>query len=147
MVHELIGTTNGRVDLSTAPDVGEDLKEIVLSAEQDPFFARHLYDNFGDLGAHVKTYVSEYQSRSSATSMKRIETVNDMKRFVEAYPEFRKLGGNVSKHVALVGELSRLVDERRLLEVSEVEQSLATTESHAADFKVLWQFSGGNRPD
>ena len=108
----------------------------MLSPEQDPFFAKYLYDNFGDLGAHVKNYVSDYQNRSTASSMKKIETISDMKKFVEDYPEFRKLGGNVSKHVALVGELSRLVDNRRLLEVSEVEQSLATSESHATDLKV-----------
>lgn len=57
-----------------------------------------------------------------------------MKRFVEEYPEFRKLGGNVSKHVALVGELSRLVGRDKLLEVGEVEQGLAT--SSGADFRV-----------
>ena len=57
-----------------------------------------------------------------------------MKRFVEEYPEFRKLGGNVSKHVALVGELSRLVGRDKLLEVGEVEQGLAT--SAGADFQV-----------
>jgi len=58
-----------------------------------------------------------------------------MKRFVEEYPEFRKLGGNVSKHVALVGELSRLVERDKLLEVGELEQQLAT--SVGADFKVF----------
>lgn len=57
-----------------------------------------------------------------------------MKRFVEEYPEFRKLGGNVSKHVALVGELSRIVGRDKLLEVGEVEQGLAT--SSGADFRV-----------
>ena len=57
-----------------------------------------------------------------------------MKRFVEEYPEFRKLGGNVSKHVALVGELSRLVGRDKLLEVGELEQGLAT--SSGGDFKV-----------
>ena len=57
-----------------------------------------------------------------------------MKRFVEEFPEFRKLGGNVSKHVALVGELSRLVERDKLLEVGEVEQGLAT--SAGADFRV-----------
>jgi hypothetical protein len=59
-----------------------------------------------------------------------------MKRFVEEYPEFRKLGGNVSKHVALVGELSRLVGRDKLLEVGEVEQGLAT--SSGADYKVFF---------
>lgn len=112
------------------------MQEIVLSPEQDPFFSKTLYDNFGDLGAHVKTYVSDYQNRSAAPSMKKIDTIADMKRFVEQYPEFRKLGGNVSKHVALVGELSRLVDKNKLLEVSELEQSLATSENHSADLRV-----------
>jgi hypothetical protein len=46
------------------------------------------------------------------------------------------LGGNVSKHVALVGELSRLVNAKQLLAVSELEQSLAANESHGADLKV-----------
>jgi len=57
-----------------------------------------------------------------------------MKQFVEEYPEFRKLGGNVSKHVALVGELSRLVEGDKLLELGEVEQGLATRVG--ADLKV-----------
>lgn len=59
-----------------------------------------------------------------------------MRRFVEEYPEFKKLGGNVSKHVALVGELSKITERDDLLAISEVEQSLASNESHAADLKV-----------
>lgn len=146
MVHELLGITNGRVDLSKAPDTREDLREVVISPEQDSFFAKNLYSNFGDLGANVKAYVNEYQSKSFATSGKdgnangagknRIETIADMKKFVEEYPEFRKLGGNVSKHVALIGELSRLVEVQRLLEVSELEQSLACSENHSHDLKA-----------
>lgn len=108
----------------------------MLSPEQDPFFAKTLYDNFGDLGAHVKDYVSDYQTRSNASGFKKIDTVSDMKRFVDEYPEFRKLGGNVSKHVALVGELSRLVESTRLLEISELEQSLATQENHHNDLRA-----------
>jgi vacuolar protein sorting-associated protein 45 len=59
-----------------------------------------------------------------------------MKRFIEEYPEFRKLSGNVSKHVTLVGELSRKVGAENLLEVSEVEQSLACNDNHTNDLKV-----------
>ena len=62
-------------------------------------------------------------------------------RFIDDYPEFRKLGSNVSKHVALVGELSRLVEKRKLLEVSELEQSLASNESHTQDLRVRSQHS------
>jgi len=43
-------------------------------------------------------------------------------RFFEEYPESRNLGGNVSKHVAIVGEL---VERDKLLMIGEVEQGLA----------------------
>lgn len=78
--------------------------------------------------------MQSYQARSLAQNPATINSITDMKRFVEEYPEFRKLGGNVSKHVALVGELSRLVGKEKLLEIGEVEQGLAT--SAGADIKV-----------
>ncbi|KAJ7928017.1 Sec1-like protein [Mycena leptocephala] len=127
MVHELLGIQNGRVDLSMVPDIRAELSEITLTTSTDPFFQTHFLDTFGDLGTSLKDYVQSYQSRSLAQSPSSINSISDMKRFVEEYPEFRKLGGNVSKHVALVGELSRLVSRDKLLEVGEVEQGLATS--------------------
>lgn len=134
MVHELLGIYNGRVDLSDVVDVRPELKEIVLSQDQDPFFKKNMYLNFGDLGGNIKDYVEQYQSKTKNSS--NIESIADMKRFIEEYPEFRKLSGNVSKHVTLVGELSRRVGAENLLEVSEVEQSLACNDNHTSDLKV-----------
>lgn len=133
MVHELIGIQNGKIDLKDVPDVRSELKEIVLSQDQDPFFKKNMYLNFGDLGGNIKEYVEQYQSKTKSTAS--IESIADMKRFVEDYPEFRKLAGNVSKHVTLVGELSRRVGAEGLLDVSELEQSLACTDNHATDVK------------
>ncbi|MCJ1256834.1 vacuolar protein sorting-associated protein 45 [Lignoscripta atroalba] len=135
MVHELLGIFNGRVDLSDVPDVRPELKEIVLSQDQDPFFKKNMYLNFGDLGGNIKEYVEQYQSKTKSNAS--IDSIEDMKRFVEDYPEFRKLSGNVSKHVTLVGELSRRVGADSLLDVSELEQSLACNDNHAADLKNL----------
>ncbi|KAJ4472397.1 Sec1 family-domain-containing protein [Lentinula lateritia] len=133
MVHELIGIQNGRVDLSSVPDIRQELSEVTLTTSSDPFFQAHHLETFGDLGTSLKDYVQSYQSRSLAHSPSSINSISDMKRFIEDYPEFRKLSGNVSKHVALVGELSRLVSKHKLLEVGEVEQGLAT--SSGADYK------------
>ncbi|KEF58079.1 uncharacterized protein A1O9_06002 [Exophiala aquamarina CBS 119918] len=134
-VHELLGIHNGRVDLSVVPDIRPELKEIVLSQDQDPFFKKNMYQNFGDLGGNIKDYVDQYQSRTKSTAQ--IESIADMKRFVEDYPEFRKLSGNVSKHVTLVSELSRRVSADQLLDVSELEQSLVCNDNHANDLKTL----------
>ena len=134
MVHHLLGIHNGRVDLSDVPEIRPELKEIVLSPDQDPFFKKNMYLNFGDLGGNIKDYVEQYQSKTKNNA--NIESITDMKRFIEEYPEFRKLSGNVSKHVTLVSELSRRVGSETLLEVSETEQSLACNDNHAADLKV-----------
>ena len=134
MVHELLGIFNGRVDLNDVPDVRSELKEIVLSQDQDPFFKKNMYLNFGDLGGSIKEYVEQYQSKTKSNA--NIDSIDDMKRFIEDFPEFRKLSGNVSKHVTLVGELSRRVGEDSLLDVSELEQSLACNDSHPTDLKV-----------
>ncbi|KAI0840482.1 Sec1-like protein [Hypoxylon sp. FL0890] len=133
MVHQLLGIHNGRVNLDGVPDIRPELKEIVLSPDQDPFFKKNMYLNFGDLGGNIKDYVEQYQSKTKNNA--NIESITDMKRFIEEYPEFRKLSGNVSKHVTLVSELSRRVGAENLLEVSEVEQSLACNDNHATDLK------------
>lgn len=137
MVHHLLGVDNGRVDLSDVPEIRPELKEIVLSPDQDPFFKKNMYLNFGDLGGNIKDYVEQYQSKTKNNT--NIESITDMKRFIEEYPEFRKLSGNVSKHVTLVSELSRRVGAENLLEVSELEQSLACNDNHAADLKVRYK--------
>ena len=154
MVHELLGIQNGRVNLGMVPGIQPELsvriflfvvfvrvngiclmsQEITLTTSTDSFFQAHHLATFGDLGTSLKNYVQSYQSRSLAQSPSAINSISDMKRFVEEYPEFRKLGGNVSKHVNLVDELSRLVERDHLLEIGEIEQGLAT--SSGCDFKV-----------
>lgn len=64
-------------------------------------------------------------------------SVSPSQAFVENYPQFKKMSGTVSKHVTVVGELSRLVAERNLLEVSEVEQELACQSDHSSALQVL----------
>eukprot|EP00158_Paraphelidium_tribonemae_P003850 Partr_v1_DN26412_c0_g1_i2_m23909 putative Vacuolar protein sorting-associated protein len=137
MVHELLGISNGRVDMSGLVDKSE-IREIVLSADQDPFYRKNMFLNLGDLGANIKEYVEQYQSKTQSNM--KIDSIAEMKRFVEEYPEFKKLSGNVSKHVALVGELSKIVARQHLLETGELEQSLACVEQHSNDLKSLQTF-------
>jgi vacuolar protein sorting-associated protein 45 len=94
-----------------------------------------MYLNFGDLGQNAKEYVEQYASKRQGTQQ--LESIADMKRFVEEYPEFRKLSSNVTKHITLVGELSRRVGEDKLLDVSELEQSIACNDNHSNDLKTL----------
>nr|KAF6398382.1 vacuolar protein sorting 45-like protein [Rousettus aegyptiacus] len=131
MVHELLGINNNRIDLSRVPGISKDLREVVLSAENDEFYANNMYLNFAEIGSNIKNLMEDFQKKKPK-EQQRLESIADMKAFVENYPQFKKMSGTVSKHVTVVGELSRLVGERNLLEVSEVEQELACQNDHSS---------------
>ncbi|XP_015230491.1 PREDICTED: vacuolar protein sorting-associated protein 45 isoform X1 [Cyprinodon variegatus] len=131
MVHEMLGLNNNRIDLSRVPGISKDLREVVLSAENDEFYANNLYLNFGEIGTNIKNLMEDFQKKKPKGQQK-LESIADMKAFVDNYPQFKKMSGTVSKHVTVVGELSRLVAERQLMEVSEVEQELACQNDHSS---------------
>ncbi|ONH89843.1 hypothetical protein PRUPE_8G019800 [Prunus persica] len=135
MVHELIGIQDNKVDLRTIGKFPKDQQEVVLSSEQDGFFKKNMYENFGDIGMNIKQLVDEFQQISK--SNQNIQTIEDMAKFVDNYPEYRKMHGNVSKHVALVTEMSKLVEERKLMLVSQTEQELACNGGQVAAFELV----------
>lgn len=123
MVHELLTIKNNRVSLVGVPGAPKDMSEVLLSAEQDEFYAnvrdgsfkhiRHLlahifaflftnglnrtfclfflfknmYLNFGDIGQTIKSLMDEFQAK--AKSHQKVESIADMKAFVENYPQFK----------------------------------------------------------
>jgi vacuolar protein sorting-associated protein 45 len=125
MLHELLTIDLNKVSLkqlSTAAD-----REIPLSCTQDEFYQQYMFSNFGDLAEGTREYVSEYERQQKKNS--NMESIDDMKRFLEIYPEFSKMAGNVSKHVTLTSELDNRIRSRVLLDVSELEQDIACNEN------------------
>ncbi|XP_046963784.1 vacuolar protein sorting-associated protein 45 [Vanessa cardui] len=135
MVHELLTINNNRVSLADVPDVPKDFREVVLAPEQDEFYAKNLYSNFGEIGQTMKSLMDEFQKK--AKSHQKVESIADMKNFVETYPLFKKMSGTVTKHVTVVGELSARVAARSLLRVSELEQELVCQSDHAGHLQRL----------
>ncbi|XP_021605093.1 vacuolar protein sorting-associated protein 45 homolog isoform X2 [Manihot esculenta] len=135
MVHELIGIKDNKVDLRSIGKFPKDQEEIVLSSEQDAFFKANMYENFGDIGMNIKRLVDDFQQ--VAKSNQNIQTVEDMAKFVDNYPEYRKMHGNVSKHVTLVTEMNKIVEEGKLMLVSETEQELACNGGQVAAFEAV----------
>ncbi|SCW00501.1 LAFE_0C05578g1_1 [Lachancea fermentati] len=135
MINEYIGIKRNVVDLSKVPDLDPTLKQVVLSSKQDAFFHDTMYLNFGELGDKVKQYVSNYKNKTNSNSQ--INTIEDIKRFIEKFPEFKKLSGNVSKHMAIVGELDRQLQMKRIWDISEVEQNISVHADDSQDHQDL----------
>ena len=139
MVHELLGLNNNRVILRGAPNIAKDLEEVVLSAQQDEFFRKNRHANFGELGEAIQKLLNDYQKHTASHDPSRLNSIEDMQRFMEKFPELRSQSHNVSKHVALMGELARLVDICSLMDVSQFEQELACADDHSAHMKELME--------
>ncbi|CAL8083525.1 unnamed protein product [Orchesella dallaii] len=137
MVHELLTIKNHRVNLANAPDIPKDFQEVVLSPEHDTFFADNLYADFGTVGQSLRQLVERFQEK--AKSHQKVESIEDMKNFIEHYPHFKQMSGTVSKHVAVVGELARLNEQHNLLEISELEQEISCHSNHSQNLQRLKQ--------
>jgi vacuolar protein sorting-associated protein 45 len=48
-----------------------------------------LYSNFGEIGQKMKSLMDDFQKR--AKSQQKVESISDMKTFVETYPQFKVL--------------------------------------------------------
>ena len=136
MCHELIGLDKNRMDLRKAPGVKKEFEEVVMSCSQDKFFEDNLVSNFGDLALNIEKYVSKFQEQTKTQSRK-IDSIEEMQRFIDQYPEFKKLSGNVSKHVTVVHELSRLVAANNLISVSALEQEIACEENRVEQLRKI----------
>jgi vacuolar protein sorting-associated protein 45 len=143
MTHELLGIHNNRVSLRNAPGVRQEQQEVVMSPQIDHFYRGSMHLNFGDLGTSIKDLVQNFQRKKQLQG--RMDSIEDMQRFVDNMPEFRSVSGTVSKHVAIVTELSRLVESRHLMRVSELEQELATQNDHSAAMDMLLQIMDDSR--
>lgn len=129
MVHEFLGINNNRINMASVPGITKELSEVVLSSEHDEFYANNLYLNFGEIGSNIKDLMDDFQRKSK--NQAKVESIQDMKAFIENYPQFKKMSGTVSKHVAVVGELSRLVGTHSMMDVSECEQELVCQSDHS----------------
>ena len=149
MVHELLTISNNRIDMrrhdpaylsskatsttaAAAPareeQMKKDLQELVLSPVHDDFFRHHQFNNFGEMGERIKALVLHYQQLTKSNV--KLDSIEALQDFVDKYPQYRQLSGNVSKHVTLMTALSTLVNRRKLMTVSAIEQEVVCGNAH-----------------
>lgn len=140
MIHEQLNIVNGRISLLNSPNrQPRDPKEMLVSLEKDQFFGANYFRNYGELGSTLKEAVEDL--KSSTKSQHKVETMEDMKRFIDEYPETKKLASNLHNHVFLMSELTRIVTEHNIIKISECEQEMACSlASHSDILKSIKGF-------
>ncbi len=118
MLHEFFALKNGRIRLEI-PGLEA---EYVMSLEGDDFYAQNLFSPIWKVAEGVQDLVSRYHQMSQMAS--NFSSIADMKKFMEDYPEYKRLGVHVNKHVTLASELMKLSEAQGLKAMSEFEQEL-----------------------
>ena len=149
MIHELLGLTNNRVDLKHLAHLSDEMKEVVLSSDEDEFFKKIMFSNFGDVADAIHELVQQFlQNKKSQAHFNSIE---DMQRIIENFPEFKKGERNTTKHFNILEELRKLVDTRNLYDVSEVEQDIVSgpesKNKHFKEVQTILEKEGINKLD
>jgi vacuolar protein sorting-associated protein 45 len=137
MTHELIGIGLNRVNIKKVTSVKSttEAPEVVLSVDTDPFYAENIYSGYGELAANLKILINNLQAKSQ--NQKNIDSIEDMQKVLDHYPEYKKESANVYKHVDLMTILSKTVESRKLLELSKIEQAITIGESKEDQFKII----------
>lgn len=124
MIHEQFDVTNNCINLEHVPNrQPKDPKEMLLSIENDHFFRENYNKGFGDLGPTILRAVENLKTASK--SQAKVETLADMKRFIEEYPETKRYATDLHNHVFLMTELGRISSDYNLMTISEIEQEIA----------------------
>jgi vacuolar protein sorting-associated protein 45 len=133
MLHELLGITNNIVELK---HTGGKTDKFTLSDFDDKFFTQNLYSEFDVVADEIKNVV-EKLNKESENIDKKVDTVEDLKKFIDKLPEKKKESTEITKHTNLFYELSEIVQSRKLLELSALEQDLACYDNKKDHFNKI----------
>ena len=53
MIHELLSISKNRVDLSHIASLPQEMKEVVISSDDDEFFRKVMFSNFGEVADSI----------------------------------------------------------------------------------------------
>lgn len=120
MIHEFI-TIKLNIAKLTA-DSG--VENIILSDTQDKFFKESMFLNYGDLTENFQRHVENYKKQTKQSSLEnlKIQNLNELKKILTRFPEFKKLLNIILKHLNLITELDKQISEQDLWNTGELQQ-------------------------
>ncbi|GIX62234.1 Sec1 family protein, putative [Babesia caballi] len=114
MIHEMLPTSRNSVR------VGEE--DFVLSADFDDFYGAHLFKEFTDVEAALSELIQENK-----------KNLSDAMNVLQNLPKQTKMTNETKRHVAILHELSRLIQTRQLLQTALLEQDMGTHAKGSAE--------------
>lgn len=103
--------------------------------EEDDFLKVNRYSNYGEVASNLKEFLQEMSEKKKQHLT--IDKLEDMQKALNSMPEIKKEAGNASKHVDIIGDLSKQINIRKLLMVGELEQTMLSKDQKNDSFKGI----------
>lgn len=129
MIHEFFVLKNGRVKLETSNVTAE----YAMNFDNDTFYGAQMFLPIWSVAESVQSLVNRYQKLTAESS--NFSSIADMKKFMQDYPEYKRLIQHVNKHVTLASELMKMSDKLNLRSISQFEQDLVSGNENA---EITW---------
>ena len=130
MVGEMIGLEDNLVDEKFQPSK----KQLMLSIDNDEFFAKNAFSNFGDLAKNVKEMMDEFQNEKG--KIQNFGSIDEMHKFLENFKDIRDKHTSMTNHVDIMSELSHLIERKHLFDLSKLEQEMVVNYSRDSHYSV-----------
>ncbi|CBZ25886.1 vacuolar protein sorting-associated protein,putative [Leishmania mexicana MHOM/GT/2001/U1103] len=122
MIHELIGFQRGNEVVIDDPDAKPEDRVHVVTPQTDGFFGQHRYDDWGQVCVAVSEMVKAYKEMNKFD--RNTVSLDEIKNFMNRFPEARKQSVQVTRHCAITSELVAEINGRNLTRLSVLEQDI-----------------------
>jgi vacuolar protein sorting-associated protein 45 len=130
LLHEILKIDCNKIKVSD--------KEYNLNLQHDEFYKNNLYSNYGDFILSLKTKVEALSAKRQQN--KEIKNFEDMQKLLSQMPDIKKDTNVTVKHFALTDEITKYVNQHQLLEISKLEQEIASKDSRKEHFNMIIEF-------
>ncbi len=131
MLHELLGINNNITEIKHSDNK---IDKYPLNDIDDKFFISNLDSEFDQVAEEIQKLVDK-MSREQAEN--KVESIEELKKFVQNLPQKKKESAEFTKHTYLFYEVSEIMQRRKLLELSTLEQDIACNDNKKDQYNKI----------
>lgn len=113
--------------------------EFSLHDDDDLFWAKNKTSTFGEIGINIQEMVTLLKQVVAEKSGE-YDSISSIKKVLEEFPEYKKLSSTISRHLAIIEQISKVIEEEKCMAISEFEQLMLANNNFDLVFKAFCQF-------
>ncbi|CAI5760694.1 unnamed protein product [Candida verbasci] len=116
MIHEFCKIEKNLVNIEN--------QQIILTDSNDQFYKESMYLNYGDLTDKFQKYVEKYKSETNQSQITKTSNLNELKKILMKFPEFKKFSTNILNHLNIISEIDKQISLQKLWDLGELQQTI-----------------------